>query len=246
MSVDLEYDFETENSRNIELILPKLLDFFKEKNITVTFFVLGKIAEQYPSIIKQIAKHHEIASHSYEHIPLSKLSLEEQEKQLCKGKEAIEKLGISCYGVRAPYFMVSEMHFELAKKVGFKYDSSISTFFPSRYHHILSKTKPNNDKGILELPVPNWLPKFPPAGFSYYRLFSPLSKLFPIPYMIYLHPCEFMDAPMTKSLPKIIQKAYSRNQGDKAWQMFTEFIERNKEIKWVSCREYIEIELSGK
>ena len=246
MSVDLEYDFETEHSRNIELIVPKLLNFFKEKNITATFFVLGKIAEQYHSMVKQIAKHHEIASHSYEHIPLSKLSFEEQEKQLIKGKEAIEKLGIQCLGIRAPYFMISKNHFELIKKIGFEYDSSISTFFPGRYHHILSKTKPYTKNNIFELPVPNWLPKSLPAGFSYYRLFSPLSKLFLIPYMIYLHPCEFMDAPMTESLPKIIQKAYSRNQGDKAWQMFTEFIEKNNDIKWVSCKGYIEKELDKK
>jgi len=238
MTIDVEYDYETESSESAPLVIPQMLSYFEQKNITATFFVLGKIAEKYPPLIKEIAKRHEVASHSYEHVALQSLSLAEQEEQLRKGKHAIEKLGISCNGIRAPYYMVGRDYFSLIKKIGFHYDSSISTFFPGRYHHFTMSTKPHTKEGIIELPIPNWLPFFPPAGLSYYRFFHPLSKAFPLPYMLYLHPCEFISANITKELPSIIRKVYARNQGENAWKLFTRLVERSS-CQWVSCREYV-------
>ncbi len=237
MTVDVEYDYETEKSDSVPLIVPRLLDYFRKKKITATFFVLGKIAEKYPAIVKDVAKEHEVASHCYDHVALSSLSIPEQENQLRKGKKAIEDLGIECNGVRAPYYMIEKNHFTLVKKVGFRYDSSISTFFPGRYAH-MPQSKPFIREMVVEIPVPNWLPFFPPAGLSYYRFFYPLSKAFQLPSMIYLHPCEFMDAPITKELPRIIRNAYARNQGEKAWKIFTDLIERS-DCEWKSCREYV-------
>lgn len=238
MTIDVEYDYETEKSDSIPLIIPRLLDYFKKKQITATFFVLGKIAEKYSSIIQEIAKHHEVASHSYEHIALQSLSLLEQEEQLMKGKHAIESLGISCDGIRAPYYMVGEGYFSLVRKLGFLYDSSISTFFPGRYFHV-GRTKPYYLDGLVELPVPNWLPLFPPAGLSYYRFLHPFSRFFSLPYMMYFHPCEFLAAPITNDLPFVVRAVYGRHQGEKAWKLFTDFIEQHH-CRWVSCREYIE------
>ena len=238
LSIDVEYDYETEQSESIK-ILPRMLDYFAQKNITATFFVLGKIAEQYPSVVKELSRQHEVATHCYEHLALSALSDDEQEKQMRKGKEAIEKLGIACRGIRAPYFMVGKRHLELIKKVGFEYDSSTSTFFPWRYHHFSSATKPSLQQGIVEFPVPNWLPFFPPAGLSYYRLFYPVSRVFSLPYLLYLHPCEFLASPMTRRLPSFIRKAYARHQGEDAWNIFTQLID-NSSCKWVSCRQYLD------
>ena len=237
MTVDVEYDYETEKSEGIPRIIPRLLTYFREKKITATFFVLGKIAETYPHIVKTIAKEHEVASHCYDHVALSALSSVEQEQQLRKGKEAIDKLGIPCIGVRAPYYMISKDHFALVKKTGFLYDSSISTFFPGRYMH-LPRFSPYQIQGITEIPIPNWLGIFPPAGLSYYRFFYPLSRFFSVPYMLYLHPCEFLTVPVTKQLPLLVRKVYARNQGEEAWNIFTSFIEKHP-CRWVSCREHI-------
>jgi len=41
-TVDLEYDWEGKETKNISLI-PKLLDLFDDYNIKATFFVLGKL-----------------------------------------------------------------------------------------------------------------------------------------------------------------------------------------------------------
>lgn len=237
MTVDVEYDYETEKSESVPLMVPRLLDFFRARGMTATFFVLGKIAEKYPSLIKSIAKEHEVASHCYEHIPLQSLPEAAQREQLRKGKQAIEALSIPCEGVRAPYFMTGRDHARLVADAGFRYDSSQSTFFPGRYRH-WPRSKPYVTNSIIELPVPNWFPLYPPAGLSYYRLFHPLSLVCKVPFMLYLHPCEFMVAPMTNDLSRIVRSVYARNQGERAWQLFTQLIDTTPG-RWVSCRQYI-------
>ena len=73
MTVDLEYDWETRESKNLSVV-PKLLKFFSRHKIRATFFVLGSLAEKNKKLIKKIAKNHEIASHSYDHVDLSQLN----------------------------------------------------------------------------------------------------------------------------------------------------------------------------
>lgn len=235
MTVDLEYDFETKQDQNLRYIVPKLLDFLEEQNVTVTFFVLGEIAEKYPKLIKKISKKHEIASHSYDHSYLNETNLD---FQLRKSKHAIERLGIKCKGFRAPYFVYPSNLFKALKENGYKYDSSISSFFPGRYNNLLVSTKPHWRKGIVELPMSNFVGKFLSSGLPYYRICYPVSKMFKIPYMFYMHPCEFL-----KKQPKfkqniLIRKMYSRNQGEKAWKIFTKLIQNSK-CNWIGCDEFI-------
>ena len=97
-----------------------------------------------------------------------------------------------------------------------------------------------DSSGIIELPMPNFVPKLLPAGLSYYRLAYPFSKIFAsrLPYMVYLHPCEFLNKPIGKEISFFVRQLFKHNQGSKAWRIFTEFI-RDSDTEWVSCREYI-------
>ena len=72
ITVDLEYDWEKKETKNISLI-PKLLDLFDSYNIKATFFVLGELIEKNEDCIKEIAKKHEIASHGFSHKNLKKI-----------------------------------------------------------------------------------------------------------------------------------------------------------------------------
>lgn len=233
LTVDLEYDFESENTESLKLI-PKMLDYFSENNVTATFFTLGEIAEQYPNLVRKISRNHEIASHGYNHSYLNNKNLD---FQLRKSKRAIELLGVDCKGFRAPYFMCPKNFFKSLKENGYKYDSSISSFFPGRYSNLLVSNKPYRCS-IIELPVPNFLFKFPPAGLSYYKTFYPISKLFKIPYMFYLHPCEFLSSQPKNNINSLINALYSRNQGYKAWKIFTSII-CDSNVNWMSCDEFI-------
>ena len=71
-------------------LTPKLLDILKERNMHVTFFVLGENAKPHPEILQRaIAEGHEIGNHSWDHPELSKKSDEEVKSQLNRTKEAI-------------------------------------------------------------------------------------------------------------------------------------------------------------
>jgi len=57
------------------LLTPRLLDILKQRNIKVTFFVLGQLVQEHPEIIQRaFAEGHEIANHSWDHKPLNKLA----------------------------------------------------------------------------------------------------------------------------------------------------------------------------
>ena len=110
-----------------------ILDLFEKYDVKATFFTLGYIAEKFPELIREIDKRgHEIASHSYSHQDIRKISKEEFEVDLKKSINVLEKItGKKVLGFRAPYFSIDKKSFwamEILSKY-VKYDSSI---FPVR------------------------------------------------------------------------------------------------------------------
>src|ERR1051325_2875800 len=56
-------------------LTPKLLDLLAAKHIKATFFVLGEMVAEHPEIVARAAREgHEIASHSWSHPNLGKMS----------------------------------------------------------------------------------------------------------------------------------------------------------------------------
>ncbi|CAL9289958.1 hypothetical protein SUDANB180_05919 [Streptomyces sp. enrichment culture] len=72
----------------------RLLDILKEKKVPATFFLLGKRhIEKYPELVKRMAAEgHEVASHTWDHKILTKISDKEIREELNRPNEAIEKL----------------------------------------------------------------------------------------------------------------------------------------------------------
>jgi len=57
------------------VLTPRLLDILKQRNIKVTFFVLGQLVQQHPEILQRaIAEGHEVGNHSWDHKPLNKMA----------------------------------------------------------------------------------------------------------------------------------------------------------------------------
>lgn len=232
LTLDLEYDFETNNLDNLKFI-PKILDFFDEHNVKATFFVLGELVKKNEDLIKEINRKHEIACHSFSHKRLNKLNELELEEEIKKSKEAFKEIDINVKGFRAPYFITNKNLWNLLKKYDFVYDSSIAGFFPGRYYNFFKK-KTYKINGIIELPIPNLV--FPiQSSLSYYRLSYPFSKIFKIPYMFYFHPCEFLKEINSNEINFIVKSLYKRNL-KKSWSIFEEVI---KKEKWVSCKDFI-------
>lgn len=84
---------------------PQVLKNLKERNLKATFFMLAKQVEALPTIAKSIvADGHDLASHSYDHAQLTKVSGAALEKQIGGSKKIIEeKLGQTLKLFRLPY-----------------------------------------------------------------------------------------------------------------------------------------------
>jgi polysaccharide deacetylase family protein (PEP-CTERM system associated) len=117
--------FENRVERNVENIL-KILG---RHNQRATFFILGWVAEKYPSLVKKIAyAGHELGFHSYGHQHLWTMQPKELAGDFRRGLSAIEScLGTKVMFYRAPYFsFIRNTHwaFEIIAGQGFAASSS--------------------------------------------------------------------------------------------------------------------------
>ena len=73
--------------------LRSILNLFEREHVRSTFFVLGKLAEAFPEIVEEIYDFgHEVASHGYFHVDLTKISLTELEKMERKNCSRLAKI----------------------------------------------------------------------------------------------------------------------------------------------------------
>lgn len=147
-------------AKRYPVITREILDFLDERNIKATVFVLGKLAEDDPELIKEISSRgHEIAFHTYSHVHLNKETPASFKRQSISSKAFIEDLiGEELRGFRAPAFSLtrdSVWVLDILKELGFVYSSSV-----------LPASNPINgfpgapgkpflwSNGLLEIPAP--------------------------------------------------------------------------------------------
>jgi peptidoglycan-N-acetylglucosamine deacetylase len=84
---------------------PRLLEILRQRNIKVTFFVLGNMVAKHPEVLKMIADEgHEIGSHSWSHPQLTRISQAAVDKELGNTSEAIFQVtGKRPIYLRPPY-----------------------------------------------------------------------------------------------------------------------------------------------
>lgn len=110
--------------------LDHILELLNSHNIKATFFCLGKIAIDFPYVVKKIeAEGHEIGSHSFAHKWINKMSLAEFREDTRQAVNAIEELiGKKVKSFRAPAFSIGESNkwaFEILHEFGIENDASI-------------------------------------------------------------------------------------------------------------------------
>lgn len=158
----------------------RFLDFFKERDLTITFFSMGKVAEKYPGLIKEIHEHgHEIGLHSYSHVPIPSQTRDQFEEDLKKNIDLIQDIvGKKPIGYRAPANSMTpdtEWVYDILDKFEIKYSSSILPSSNPLYSWRLEKNYDvvTNQFPIPELPmsISNFIGKeIPPAGGVFFRL----------------------------------------------------------------------------
>src|ERR1051326_5512892 len=91
-------------------LTPKLLDLLAAHHIKATFFVLGEMVTEHPEILERAAREgHEIASHSWSHPNLAKMSQEGVRSQLQRTDDEIKTAaGQRPTLFRPPYGSITE------------------------------------------------------------------------------------------------------------------------------------------
>ena len=113
----------------LDVLVPRVLEFLAERDLTITFFIVGKDAslpENREPLAALAAAGHEIANHSFRHEPwLHLYEREELVDELRKAEEAIEEAtGERTIGFRGPGYSLSTTALEILVERGYRYDAS--------------------------------------------------------------------------------------------------------------------------
>ena len=206
--IDSKYISSTRENYEIEKNMDIILSLLDQVDIKGTFFFLGRIAKDIPSIVKEAAEHgHEIACHSYEHKRIFGLSKDEFRDKINYSKKTLEDVsGTKVYGFRAPDFSITEASLwalDILMEIGFTYDSSI---YPISMHDVygIKNTESYMHKhknGLTEFPLSTielFGKRLPFCGGGYFRLYPlALTKYLirkansnSVPCVLYIHPYE--------------------------------------------------------
>ena len=195
----------------VQLNTEKLLELLAKNGVQATFFILGWVAERYPSLVHQIASAgHEVASHGYAHELITSQTPVVFREDIRKAKAILKSiLSKPVLGYRAPSFSITKDTMwatQVLVEEGYIYDSSIFPVVHDRYGvpsanpelHQLSTAS-----GLLWEVPPSTVKclgiRLPVAGGGYFRLYpypvlrALLRKLEGegAPLVMYMHPWEF-------------------------------------------------------
>ncbi|NOZ25573.1 MAG: DUF3473 domain-containing protein [Nitrospirae bacterium] len=222
----------------------RILSLLRRYNAGATFFVVGKLAERHPEIVKYIMDEgHEIASHSYLHKSLRDVPVDELEADIRKSSEILSSLtGGRVLGFRAMGYTIPRdeaTFYRLLERYGYKYDSSkkrnsggdlrtiqrdrIYRVFPSSVSLLGLRTVFSGGTYLRLLPefIIN-------KGFSQYRTSGQ-------PVMLYVHPWEF-----NKDQPKRnVRLKYKILQSPLTFSTERKLDSLLRKYEFVSIRKYI-------
>jgi peptidoglycan/xylan/chitin deacetylase (PgdA/CDA1 family) len=113
----------------LDVVVPRVLDFLNQRNLSITFFIVGLDADQpaHQKVLRSIVEAgHEVGNHSYHHEPwLHLYSQEAINDELARTEDAIEAAtGVRPNGFRGPGFSFSPTLLRILKQRGYLYDAS--------------------------------------------------------------------------------------------------------------------------
>lgn len=106
--------------------VPRILALLERQAVPATFFVPGIVAERWPGVVARIVgAGHEVGLHGYLHRAPVDLSPTEQRREIERAVAALETLGVTACGYRAPSWAMTIDTLHLLAEVGIRYDSSL-------------------------------------------------------------------------------------------------------------------------
>lgn len=203
-----------------------VLDLLDRRSVCATFFVLGWVADRWPTLVARIkSAGHEIASHGHRHDRAYELTAQQFEADLDRSLTALAEAGAPAIsGYRAPEWSINDgslWALDVLARRGLRFDSSMTPLKlignPS-YPQVLHR-RATASGAILEFPplVARWVGQNVPIGGGWaLRMSTPLTVLKEIerknragePAMLFIHPWELDPAPPRIKLPIAHQFAH--------------------------------------
>jgi polysaccharide deacetylase family protein (PEP-CTERM system associated) len=209
----------------------RLIEILGEAGVKATFFVLGKVAEDHPEIVREIAAAgHELGTHGYSHTLIYTQTPEVFREEMKRALGAVEQaVGVRVNGHRAPYFSITKKSLwalDILAELGVKYDTSIFPVMNYRYGIEDAPRWPydieSGDVRLKEFPISTWRilgKNVPIAGGAYFRIFPyavtragfrSINRL-GRPAVFYLHPWEIDPHQPRIPLPRRISATHYFN-----------------------------------
>lgn len=194
----------------LDLVVPRILEFLRARNLTITFFVVGQDAaleKNQPALKLLAAAGHEIGNHSFHHEPWLHLYSEQQlEEEIAEAERAIcavtQRRPI---GFRGPGFSLSQTTVDVLSRRGYVYDgSTLPTYIGplARLYYFMTarlnkEQKEQRDvlfgtmqEGLRPIHPYRWQTGFTPASGGLVEIPVTTLPLFKIPihvsYLIYI------------------------------------------------------------
>lgn len=138
----------------LDIVVPRVLDFLKERDLKITFFIVGQDAaleKNRRAIAAIAAAGHEIANHSFNHEPwLHLYSKEEIIEEFDKTEAALWNVtGKLPVGFRGPGYSLSPAVLEVLSERGYEYDcSTLPTYIAplARAYYFFKSPKMSEDE----------------------------------------------------------------------------------------------------
>lgn len=197
----------------------KVLSILADEDTQGTFFILGLVAEAFPSLVKEIHRlGHEIGTHGYSHELVFLQTPSTFAADLDRSVKLLEDLtGCRVLGYRAPDFSITNRSLwalDVLEQAGILYDSSIFPIKSRRYGIADCKRHFHYIRGgLIEFPLSTVRIlgfNLAVGGGGYFRLLpysiirSAVKRINDenAPAMIYMHPYEFDSQDLKGTLSK--------------------------------------------
>jgi peptidoglycan-N-acetylglucosamine deacetylase len=152
----------------------RILALLKSRRLRSTWFIPGFTIESHPGACTAVIEEgHEVAHHSWAHVPPASQTRAEEEADLVRANAAIERLsGRKARGYRSPSWDLSDSTIDLLLAHGFLYDSSLMGAdywpYPARRGDRAELGKPfipGQETALIEMPISWSLDDFPHFEF---------------------------------------------------------------------------------
>jgi len=111
--------------------LTQVLDLVLPYDFAATLPVPAVVLARYPHVVNRYAiVGIEFAVHGYAHVDHTRISADEQVRDLTRARKLFERLGVAAKGYRAPYLRWNDATLDALARCGYRYDGSQSVAWP--------------------------------------------------------------------------------------------------------------------